>query len=75
MALKLGEHGEVRFSIRELPRQRFRLSIELVIAGKVVKELGRHDYDREPTMWQALSDLAADRQAEFALKAAEERKL
>lgn len=75
MPLNLGEHGRVRFEIRELPRKRFRLTLEVVVDERVAKQLDRRDFENEPDCWAALSTLAADKQAEFALKAAEVRRL
>ena len=75
MALTLGEHGRVRFEISELPRGRRRLTLEAVVAGRVVKVLDQRDYDSEPDMWRSLADFAADKQAEFALAAAQARRL
>lgn len=75
MALRLGEHGRLRLEINELPRGRFRLTLEAVVAGKVVRQLDRRDFDTEPEMWRAVADFAADRQAQFGLEAAEARRL
>jgi hypothetical protein len=75
MPMKLGDRGCVRLEIRELPRQRFRLTLELLIGDRVVRQIDRRDFDSEPQMWRAVADLAADKQAEFGLAQAEARRL
>ncbi|MCK9513090.1 MAG: hypothetical protein M0R28_17940 [Pigmentiphaga sp.] len=72
--LNLGPHGRLRFEISELPAHRYRLTLEAVVAGKVIKQLDRRDFDNLQQTWRAVAEFGADRQAEFALRAAESQR-
>lgn len=72
--LELSQHQRLRIEISGLDRGRCRVQLSAVVGSRLTV-LDRRDYDSQFDMWRGLADFAANKQADYALAAADARKL